>query len=139
MEKHRDEHIKDEMQDEGGIASISPGSKGHADADSTQLQGNGFAEEQVDAGEVAAADERQASPEDLYNGSLDREYGAQAPSLPARSALTALSSLAAEWTNSDDELLLDGDLIVHEELVRRKGLSCVKFRTAHLYGLLLGD
>ena len=139
MEKHRDEYIKDEMQDEGGIASISPGSEGHGDADSTQLQGNGFAEEQVDAGEVTAANERQASPEDLYNGSLDREHGAQAPSSPARSALTPLSSLAAEWTNSDDELLLDGDLIVHEELVRRKGLSCVKFRTAHLYGLLLGD
>ena len=139
LEKHLDEHIKDEMQDEGDIASISPGLKGYADGDSTQLQGNGFAEEQVDAGDVAAADERQASSEDLYNGSLDREHGAQAPSSPTHSALTALSSLAAEWTNSDDELLLDGDLIVHEELVRRKGLSCVKFRTAHLYGLLLGD
>ena len=42
-----------------------------------------------------------------------------------------------EWTDGDDELLLDGDLVVHEELVRRKGLGSVKFRTAHLYSLLL--
>jgi len=44
-----------------------------------------------------------------------------------------------EWTDDDDELLLDGDLVVHEELVRRKGLGSVKFRTADLYSLLLLD
>ena len=131
----REQHIKDEMQDEGGVGPlISSRSEGHADADTTQLQGNGTAEEQVDAGEVTAANERQTSHENVFSGSL-----AQVPSSPARSALAALSSLDAEWTNNDDELLLDGDLIAHEELVRQKGLSSVKFRTAHLYGLLLGD
>jgi len=147
-EKHRDinesqclrEHIKDETQDEGGVEpSISPGPEQHAGADTTQLQGNGFAEEQADACGLTAADERQTSHEDLFDGSLDCEHAAQAPSSPARSAIAAPSSLDAEWTNSDDELLLDGDMIAHEELVRRKGLSSVKFRTAHLYGLLLGD
>ena len=152
-EKYRDvyesqclgEHIEDEIQDEGGVGpSISPGSEGHADTDTTQLQGNGFAEEQVDVCEVTAANECQTFHEDLLaegirrNGSLDCEHEAYAPSSPARLALATLS-LDAEWTNSDDELLLDGDLIAHEELVRRKGLSSVKFRTAHLYGLLLGD
>jgi len=149
-EKHRDinesqclrGHIKDEMQDEGGVGpSISLGSEGHAGEDTAQLQGNGFAEEQADACGVTAADERQTSHEDLFNGSLDCEHAAQGPSSssPARSAIATPSPLDPEWTNSDDELLLDGDMIVHEELVRRKGLSSVKFRTAHLYGLLLGD
>ena len=147
-EKHRDinesqclkGYIKDEMQDEGGVGpSISPGSEEHVGADTAQLQGNGFAEEQADACGVTAADERPTSHEDLFNGSLDCEHAAQAPSSPAPSAIAAPPSLDAEWTNSDDELLLDGDMIVHEELVRRKGLSSVKFRTAHLYGLLLGD
>lgn len=49
----------------------------------------------------------------------------------------ALPDVEVEWTDDDDELLLDGDLVVHEELVRRKGLGSVKFRTAHLYSLLL--
>jgi hypothetical protein len=53
-------------------------------------------------------------------------------SLPGTPALPNV-----EWTDDDDELLLDGDLVVHEELVKRKGLSSVKFRTAHLYSLLL--
>lgn len=147
-ETHRDvnepqrlrEHIEDEMQDEGGAGpSVSSGSEGHADADTTQSQGNGIADEQFDAGEVTAANERQSSHENVFSGSLDCEHAAQLPSSPVRSALVALSSLDAEWTNSDDELLLDGDLITHEELVMQKGLSSVKFRTAHLYGLLLGD
>ncbi|KAI0247063.1 hypothetical protein BJV78DRAFT_1248691 [Lactifluus subvellereus] len=69
---------------------------------------------------------------------LDGEYTKQADSssLPgpplARSPLPDMA-----WTNSDDELLLDGDPTVHEELVRRKGLVSVKFRIAHLYGLML--
>lgn len=53
------------------------------------------------------------------------------------SALATMSALDAEWTNSDDELLLDGNLTEHEGLVRRKGLCSMKFRTAHLYSLLL--
>jgi hypothetical protein len=68
---------------------------------------------------------------------LEREYAAKVTPSLACSALATLSVLDAEWTNSDDELLLDGDLTVHEELVRRKGLGSVKFRTAHLYSLLL--
>jgi hypothetical protein len=73
-----------------------------------------------------------------HNGFLpEREYAAKETSSLACSPLATLSVLDAEWTNSDDELLLDGDLIVHEELVRRKGLGPVKFRTAHLYSLLL--
>jgi hypothetical protein len=147
-ETHRDvnesqclrEHIKDEMQYErGGGPSILLGSEGHADADTTQLQGNGIAEKQVDAGKVTAANERQTSHGNVLSGSLDFEHAARVPSSPARSVLAALSSVDAEWTNSDDERLLDGDLIAHEELVRQKGLSSVKFRTAHLYSLLLGD
>jgi hypothetical protein len=51
--------------------------------------------------------------------------------MPCRSRTRCLQN------NDDDELLLDGDLVVHEELVKRKGLSSVKFRTAHLYSLLL--
>jgi hypothetical protein len=73
-----------------------------------------------------------------HNGfPLERGYAAKETSSLACSPLATLSVLDAEWTNSDDELLLDGDLIVHEELVRRKGLGSVKFRTAHLYSLLL--
>ncbi len=53
-------------------------------------------------------------------------------SLPSSPALPNVG-----WTDNDDESLLDGDLVVHQELVRRKGLSSVKFRTAHLYSLLL--
>jgi hypothetical protein len=72
-----------------------------------------------------------------YGSPVDRKYQVQATSSLPPSALATLSLLDAEWTNSDDELLLDGDLIAHEELVRRKGLGSMKFRTAHLYGLLL--
>ncbi|KAI0003418.1 hypothetical protein BJV74DRAFT_813765 [Russula compacta] len=72
-----------------------------------------------------------------YNSPLGREHGAQTISSLSCAALDILSLLDEEWTNSDDELLLDGDLIAHEELVKRKGLGSVKFRTAHLYGLLL--
>ena len=61
--------------------------------------------------------------------------------VPANQADSSLSGSQAspneEWADDDDELLLDGDLAVHEELVRRKGLGSVKFRTAHLYSLLL--
>ena len=67
---------------------------------------------------------------------LDK-YAEKATSSLACSALATLSVLDAEWTNSDDELLLDGNLTEHEGLVRRKGLCSVKFRTAHLYSLLL--
>jgi hypothetical protein len=79
------------------------------------------------------------SPEEIRQSGfpLERECAAKVTSSLACSALATLSVLDAEWTNSDDELLLDGDLIVHEELVRRKGLGSVKFRTAHLYSLLL--
>ena len=86
--------------------------------------------------------EHQAS-EDVFverNRSCDpvQEYTKQADSssLPGPSLVTSPFPDVA-WTNSDDELLLDGDLTVHEELVRRKGLISVKFRIAHLYGLML--
>ena len=44
-----------------------------------------------------------------------------------------------EWIDDDDELLFDGDLVAHEELVRRKGHSSVRHRTAHLYSMLLDE
>lgn len=72
-----------------------------------------------------------------YGFPLDKRYAEKATSSLARSALATLSVLDTEWTNSDDELLLDGNLTEHEGLVRRKGLCSVKFRTAHLYSLLL--
>lgn len=60
------------------------------------------------------------------------------PTTQAESSLPGSPALPnVEWTDDDDELLLDGDLVVHEELVKRKGLGSVKFRTAHLYSLLL--
>ncbi|KAH9045073.1 hypothetical protein EDB84DRAFT_1469042 [Lactarius hengduanensis] len=60
------------------------------------------------------------------------------PTTQADSSLPGSPALPnVEWTDDDDELLLDGDLVVHEELVKRKGLGSVKFRTAHLYSLLL--
>ena len=90
--------------------------------------------------------EHQASRENVFvewNGNFDavqkleREHTNQADSsLPSSPLATSLLP-DAEWTNSDDELLLDGDLTGHKELARRKGLSSVKFRTAHLYSLLL--
>jgi hypothetical protein len=141
------EQIGNDMQEnEGGVGpSISPGPEGHADADTTSFQGIEPAEELVDASEPIAANERQAPPEQLlaegtrHYGSLNRENAARASSSLACSSLDALSFLDAEWTNSDDELLLDGDLTTHAELVRRKGLSFVKFRAAHSYGLLVDD
>jgi hypothetical protein len=97
----------------------------------------------VDDG-VIAANARQSPPgnvltEDIghYGFPLDKKYAEKATSSLACSALATLSVLDAEWTNSDDELLLDGNLTEHEGLVRRKGLCSVKFRTAHLYSLLL--
>jgi hypothetical protein len=93
---------------------------------------------------VIASNERQILPrnsltEDIrHNGfPRDRECAAKATSFLTCSVLATLSALDIDWTNSDDELLLDGDLIAHEELVRRKGLGSMKFRTAHLYNLLL--
>jgi hypothetical protein len=97
----------------------------------------------VDDG-VIAANARQSPPgnaliEEIghYGFPLDKKYAEKATSSLACSALATLSVLDAEWTNSDDELLLDGSLIEHEGLVRRKGLCSVKFRTAHLYSLLI--
>ncbi|KAF8497250.1 hypothetical protein F5888DRAFT_1831648 [Russula emetica] len=97
----------------------------------------------VDDG-VIAANARQSPPGNVlteeighYGSPLDKKYAGKATSSLARSALASLSVLDAEWTNSDDELLLDGNLTEHEGLVRRKGLCSVKFRTAHLYSLLL--
>ena len=55
--------------------------------------------------------------------------------VPTNQAESPLPNM--EWSDEDDELLLDGDLAAHEDLVRRKGLGSVKFRTAHLYSLLL--
>ena len=72
-----------------------------------------------------------------YGFPLVKKYAEKATSSLARSAIATMSVLDAEWTNSDDELLLDGSLTEHEGLVRRKGLCSVKFRTAHLYSLLL--
>lgn len=69
--------------------------------------------------------------------SLNKKHAEKTTSSLACSALATLPLLDAEWTNSDDELLLDGNLTEHEMLVRRKGLCSVKFRTAHLYSLLL--
>jgi hypothetical protein len=88
---------------------------------------------------VIAANARQSPPGNVehYDFPLDNKYAEKATSSLACSALASLSVLDAEWTNSDDELLLDGNLIEHEGLVRRKGLSSVKFRIAHLYSLLL--
>jgi hypothetical protein len=93
---------------------------------------------------VIAADARQSLLGDglteeigHYGFPLDKKYAEKATSSLARSALATLSVLDSEWTNSDDELLLDGNLTEHEGLVRRKGLCSVKFRTAHLYSLLL--
>lgn len=79
------------------------------------------------------------SPEEIRHSGLplEREYTAKVTPSLACSARATPSVLDAEWTNSDDELLLDGDPTVHEELVRRKGLGSMKFRTAHLYSLLL--
>lgn len=141
------EQIGDEMQgNKGGVGpSISPEPEGHADADTTPFQGDESAEELVNAREAIAANERQALPEQLlaegnrHHGSLNRENAALSSSSLACSPLAALSLLDAEWSNSDDELLLDGNLTTHEELVRRKGLSFVKFRVAHSYGLLVDD
>jgi hypothetical protein len=139
------EQIDDEMQEDEGVLGplISPRLEGHGGAHITPFQGNGSAEEQVDASEVIAANG--APPEQLLAegtrryGFLDRENAARVSLSLACSSLTALSLLDVEWTNSDDELLLDGDLTAHEGLVRRKGINSVKFRTAHLYGLLLDD
>jgi hypothetical protein len=93
---------------------------------------------------VTAANARQSPPGNVlaeeighYGFPLDKKYAEKATSSLARSALATLSVLDTEWTNSDDELLLDGNLTEHEGLVRRKGLCSVKFRTAHLYSLLL--
>jgi hypothetical protein len=93
---------------------------------------------------VIAANAGQSPPGDVltkeighYGFPLDKKYAERATSSLARSALATMSVLDAEWTNSDDELLLDGNLTEHEGLVRRKGLCSVKFRTAHLYSLLL--
>jgi hypothetical protein len=75
-----------------------------------------------------------------HNGfSLNKKYAERATSSLACSTLATLSALDAEWTDSDDELLLDGNLTEHEGLVSRKGLYSVKFRTAHLYSLLLDN
>ena len=97
----------------------------------------------VDDG-VTASNEQQILPRNVltedarHNGfPRDRECAAKATSLLTCSVLATLSALDIDWTNSDDELLLDGDLVAHEELVGRKGLGSVKFRTAHLYNLLL--
>jgi hypothetical protein len=68
---------------------------------------------------------------------LDEKYAEKATSSLASSALATLSVLDAGWTNNDDKLLLDGNLTEHEGLVTRKGLCSMKFRTAHLYSLLL--
>jgi hypothetical protein len=97
----------------------------------------------VDDG-VIAANARQSPPpgnvlteEVGYYGIPLDKYAEKVTSRLACSALATLSVPDAEWTNSDDELLLDGNLTEHEGLVRRKGLCSVKFRTAHLYSLLL--
>ena len=93
---------------------------------------------------VSAANARQSLPGNVlteeighYGFPLEKKCAEKATSSLARSALATLSALDAEWTNSDDELLLDGNLTEHEGLVRRKGICSVKFRTAHLYSLLL--
>lgn len=96
-----------------------------------------------DAG-VIAANTRQSPPGNVlteeighYGFPLDKKYAEKATSSFVPSDLSTLSILDTEWTNSDDELLLDGNLTEHEGLVRRKGLCSVKFRTAHLYSMLL--
>lgn len=72
------------------------------------------------------------------NGDADAMELDDVPMSQADSSLPgSQASLNEEWADEDDELLLDGDLAAHEELVRRKGLGSVKFRTAHLYSLLL--
>ena len=90
----------------------------------------------TDDGVIAANKHQTPQTEEIrHNGfPLEREC---ATSSLACSALASLSVMDAEWSNSDDEVLLDGDMIAHEELLRRKGLSSVKLRTAHLYCLLL--
>jgi len=104
----------------------------------SHLQATGPEDSPVADNAGSAAHERQTLQEDvLAKGARRDEYGVNAASLTVGSALDSLSLLDATWTNSDDELLLDGDLVAHRELVKRKGLCSVKFRTAHLYGLLL--
>ncbi len=113
-----------------GLQAIGPGAETHMDSTGVE-DGVIAAERQSPLGNVSTEEIR-------HNGFfLDTEYVAKATSSLTHSALATLSVLDAEWTNSDDELLLDGGLTVHEELVRRKGLCSVKFRTAHLYSLLL--
>jgi len=127
---------EDETQDDGVglVRSIPPGlEEGHADADTRQLQGNGIGEGARDPANVVIDP---VCDQDVPDGfPLDKKYAEKETSSLACSALATV--LDAEWTNSDDELLLDGNLTEHEGLVRRKGLCSVKFRTAHLYSLLL--
>jgi hypothetical protein len=145
--------------------SIPPGlEEGHANADTRQLQGSEIAEDDKDPANIVyeqevpddvpsparvddgviAANARQSPPGNVlteetghHGFPLDKKYAEKTTSSLARSALATLSVLDTEWTNGDDELLLDGNLTEHEGLVRRKGLCSVKFRTAHLYSLLL--
>jgi hypothetical protein len=87
----------------------------HSQPELSMTNGGGYMEDDADAMELDEVPTNQADS-----------------SLPDSPALPNL-----EWSDEDDELLLDGDLAVHEDLVRRKGVSSVKFRTAHLYSLLL--
>ena len=102
----------------------------------SNIQAIGLGSLGADHGVIAADEHQTLLTKDIsHNGfPLEREC---ATSSMARSALATLSVLDAEWSNSDDEVLLDGDMIAHEELLRRKGLGSVKLRTAHLYCLLL--
>ncbi|KAH9057298.1 hypothetical protein EDB87DRAFT_1686417 [Lactarius vividus] len=112
------ENLRSEEPEQGQLALSQPASpySNHSSPDLSMADGGGYIE--VDADDT----------QELDNVSTTQANS----SLPGSPALPNV-----EWTDDDDELLLDGDLVAHEELVKRKGLGSVKFRTAHLYSLLL--
>ncbi|KAF8271291.1 hypothetical protein EI94DRAFT_1797270 [Lactarius quietus] len=119
-EEEEEEEVAKNLRDEEHSRSTpsqsaSPHSN-HSPPDVSMTNGGGYTQEDADGMEVDGED-----PTDEADSSL-----------PGSQALPEV-----EWTDDDDELLLDGDLAEHEELERRKGLGSVKFRTAHMYGLLL--
>lgn len=128
---HGMSELEDEDADTADVEAEVDGDGDHQTSSTVDYETRAIKEHQTpEGGELPEGIRR-------YNSPLGGEHGAQATSSLSCAALDTLSLLDEEWTNSDDELLLDGDLIAHEELVRRKGLGSVKFRTADLYGLLL--
>ncbi|KAI9442450.1 hypothetical protein H4582DRAFT_1928442 [Lactarius indigo] len=114
-EEDVEENLGNDEPEQGPSALSQPASlySNHLLPDLSMADGGGYMEEDVD------------DTQELVN-------------VPTTSSLPGSPALPnMEWTDEDDELLLDGGLVVHEELAKRKGLGSVKFRTAHLYSLLL--